>query len=61
MAKKENSATQTKSELSAIIARTDKENPKPADIAAMHRFLNTDEGIATVRANEPTRAAMNVR
>jgi len=48
MTKKANGEMQMKKGITAIIARTDKENPKPTDIAAMRRFLDTDNGLATV-------------
>jgi hypothetical protein len=59
MGKKANGTTQMENDIDAIIARTDKENPKPADIAAMNAFLDTESGLATVKANEPTRATIH--
>ena len=59
MARKANGFTQSENELEAIIAKTDKENPKPADIAAMNRFLSTENGLATVKANEPMQTALD--
>jgi len=59
MGKKSNGEMQMEKEITAIVERTDKENPKQADIAAMRRFLDTERGLATVKADEPTRATMD--
>lgn len=42
-----------------LIARTDKENPRRADIIAMRSLLDTGEGQALVKANDPVRRTID--